>query len=121
MIGQGVIRSLREMAQKSCPSGAPIRAAAACRAERPGATAISTRNLADAASESSPNDPRKPMDERAPKIAGGDDAPRPASDAGLSASIVAARAEDATSGTGATGKPAAETYKASLEAARADA
>ncbi len=45
MSGQGVSRSESEIAQKSWPSGAPARAAAACSAEMPGQTRISTCRL----------------------------------------------------------------------------
>ena len=43
IVSHGVSRSESEMAQKSWPSGAPARAAAACMAEMPGATTISMR------------------------------------------------------------------------------
>ncbi len=43
IVSQGVSRSDSEIAQKSWPSGAPARAAAACMAEMPGATTISAR------------------------------------------------------------------------------
>ena len=41
--GQGVSRSEREMAQKSWPRGAPMRAAAACSADTPGTTESAMR------------------------------------------------------------------------------
>ena len=53
MAGQGVSRSDSEIAQKSWPSGAPARAAAACSAETPGLTVSATRCQAGSALVSS--------------------------------------------------------------------
>ena len=62
--GHGVSRSDSEIAQKSWPSGAPARAAAACSAETPGTTAISTRRQSRRASRSisSKTSARQPVD-----------------------------------------------------------
>ena len=53
MSAQGVSRSDSEIAQKSWPSGAPARAAAACSAETPGLTASAIRCQAGSARVSS--------------------------------------------------------------------
>ena len=46
MASQGVSKSDKEIVQKSCPSGAPARAAAACNAEIPGDTSMAIREAA---------------------------------------------------------------------------
>ena len=61
MTGQGVSRSESEIAQKSWPSGAPARAAAACNAEMPGLTSIAISCHADRSDRSTSSKTRDAM------------------------------------------------------------